>query len=80
MSALTASVFAYFIAHSSDGKFMPFAIAAVLVLLPISIACDYFYSKQEPVKKTGAASIVMILHAVLFALLVLALLLPRYFV
>lgn len=68
MSVLTTTVLANFIAKTNDGAFMPYAIAAVLVLLPISVICDFFYSKQEPVKKTGAASVVMIIHAVLFAL------------
>ncbi|HUD05387.1 MAG TPA: hypothetical protein VMR18_00485 [Candidatus Saccharimonadales bacterium] len=68
MSVLTATVLANFIAGANDGNFMPYTIAATLVLLPISVVCDFFYSKQEPEKKTGAASIVMVIHAVIFAL------------
>lgn len=67
-SVLVGTVFANLIFKSDTGGFMPYGIAAVLVLLPISIACDFFYSKQEPAKKTGATSIVMVIHAVLFAL------------
>lgn len=47
---------------------VPYAIAAVLVLLPISLICDIFYGKREPVKKTGASMVVMVIHAVIFAL------------
>lgn len=68
MSILTISVLANFITDAETGGFTPYGIAAVLVLLPISIACDVFYSKQEPPKKAGAASIVMVIHAVIFAL------------
>jgi len=52
----------------SSSNFTPYAIAAVLVLFPISLICDYFYSKSEPQKKTGAAMLVMVVHAVIFAL------------
>ena len=68
MSILTITVLANFIKGSDTGGFTPYGIAAILVLLPISIVCDVFYSKKEPEKKTGAASIVMVIHAVLFAL------------
>lgn len=68
MSILTITVLANFINDTETGGFTPYGIAAVLVLLPISIACDVFYSKQEPHKKAGAASIVMVIHAVIFAL------------
>lgn len=68
MSCLVATVLANLIKNADTGGFMPYGIAAVLVLLPIAIACDIFYTKQEPAKKTGAASVVMIIHAVLFAL------------
>jgi hypothetical protein len=68
MSFLTATVLSSFIGDSDTNFFTPYAIAAILVLLPISIVCDHFYSKEEPAKKTGAASIVLVIHAVLFAL------------
>lgn len=56
--------------NNSDGdtSSVAYAIAGVLVLLPISVICDVFYSKKEPEKKTGASSIVMVIHAVIFAL------------
>lgn len=69
MSLLTGAVLANFIADTDTGGFTPYAVAAVLVLLPISIVSDIFYSKHELPKKTGAASIVFVIHAVLFALL-----------
>ncbi len=68
LSILTATVLANFISGAETGGFTPYAAAAVLVLLPISFVCDLFYSKHEPEKKTGAAMIVMVIHAVLFAL------------
>lgn len=47
---------------------VPYAIAATLVLLPIATVCDIFYLRREPVKKHGAAMVVMVIHAVIFAL------------
>ena len=47
---------------------IPYAIASSLVLLPISFVCDWFYGKKEPQRKTGAAMVVMVIHAVIFAL------------
>lgn len=50
---------------SSDSA--PYVFAAALVLLPISIVCDLFYSHKEPTRKTGASMILMVIHAVIFA-------------
>lgn len=68
MSFLVSTVMANFLGKVDTGEVAPYAIASVIVLLPISLICDFFYSKKEPLKKTGAASIVMVIHAVLFAL------------
>lgn len=68
LSSLTAAVLTTFIAQSDTSAFSKYALAAILVLLPLSLACDIFYSKYEPVKKTGAATVVMVIHAVIFAL------------
>ncbi len=69
LSGLTASVLASFIGEADTGEFTPYAIAAVLVLLPISYVTDYFYSKSEQEKKTGISMAIMVIHAVLFALI-----------
>ena len=68
LSVLTSLVVANFIADADIGSGAAYGIAAVIVLLPISYICDYFYSKKEPQHKTGAETIVMVIHAVLFAL------------
>lgn len=68
MSFLTVTVLAHFINGADVGDSTLYSIAAVLVLLPISVVCDIFYIKREPEKKTGASSIVMVIHAVIFAL------------
>lgn len=65
---IAITVMTYYIVGSDVLVMLPYSIAAILVLLPISIVCDLFYMKKEPVKKTGAASVVMIIHAVIFAL------------
>jgi hypothetical protein len=68
LSILTAMVIANFINDTELGGFTPYGIAAILVLLPISYICDHFYSKKEPQKKAGVEVLVMVIHAVIFAL------------
>jgi hypothetical protein len=68
LSFLTTSVVANFIDSSYEDWFSSYGIAAVLVLLPISYICDSFYAKKEPAKKVGAETVVMVIHAVIFAL------------
>lgn len=68
LSVLTYTVFTDFLDQGDNSSFSYYIISAALVLLPISLICDYLYSKKEPGKKTGAASIVMVVHGVLFAL------------
>ena len=53
----------------SVNEVVPYAIAASLVLFPLSFVCDTLYRKHEPTKKTGAAMVIMVIHAVLFAIL-----------
>lgn len=48
---------------------VPYAIAASIVLLPLAFFTDRMYSKQEPPKKAGGEAVIMIVHAVLFAIL-----------
>lgn len=68
-SILAGIVLTFFlIKDSSIGDAPLYFMAAVLVLLPISTICDIFYSKHEPVKKSGASSVAMIINAVIFAL------------
>jgi hypothetical protein len=68
MSILTSLVYTSFLTDQDVGGAAPYSIASVLVLLPIAIVCEALYRKKEPAKKTGAASIVMVIHAVIFAL------------
>ena len=66
--AISIMVTTYYIIGTDVNEMIPYGIAAVLVLLPISVICDLIYNKKEPIKKTGVASVVMIIHAVIFAL------------
>jgi len=55
--------------HSSySGDVLPYALAAVIVLFIISAVVDALYSRSEPMRKQGAAMVIMIIHAVIFAL------------
>lgn len=62
-------IFANFITQTTNEEIIPYAIAASFVLLPIAFVCDMFYRKHEPIKKTGALMVIMVIHAVIFALL-----------
>jgi len=68
LSALTTSVFQRLVAGQAIGNFNYYVIAALFVLLPISFICDTVYSKNEPDKKVGPSSLVMVIHAIIFAL------------
>lgn len=69
LGTLLATTLVHMMSGAGTEGFTPYGIAATLVLLPIAAVCDILYSKHEPEKKTGAASIVMVIHAVIFALL-----------
>lgn len=69
MSVLTSIVLAHFMLEDANvGESIIYGIAAIIVLLPVSVICDIFYSKKEPEKKIGFASVVMVIHAVIFGL------------
>lgn len=55
--------------ESSIQEPVAYGIAAALVLLPVALLCDIFYSRLEAEHKKGASSVIMVIHAVLFALL-----------
>ena len=61
----------YFIAPDSrryDEGMVAYSLAAVVVLFVISVICDMFYTRREAVQKAGASMVIMIIHAVIFAL------------
>lgn len=66
---LMSVVLVNFILKESVNEVVPYAIAASVVLLPLAFVCDLFYRKHEPVKKAGGAMVIMVIHAVLFAVL-----------
>lgn len=68
MSVLVAAVLSYFITKTDIGDTVLYGLAAVVVLLPISLVCDVLYLKHEPDYRTRSSSVVMTVHAVLFAL------------
>lgn len=53
----------------STNETLPYALAASIVVLPLAFIADLFYRKKEPVRKTGAAMVIMTVHAVLYAIL-----------
>lgn len=47
---------------------VPYAVAASLVLLPLAFFTDRAYSKREPLKKANGEAVIMVIHAVIFAI------------
>jgi uncharacterized membrane protein YqjE len=68
LSVLTTTVYSSLINKEDVGGFVPYGVAAVLVLLPISFICDSFLVGKESEKKRGPEIIIMVIHAVIFAL------------
>jgi hypothetical protein len=73
LSVLAGITFGYFIAGSDAtfwGDSLAYPLAAVIVMLVISLVTDFFYARHEPVAKKGAASVIMLIHAVFYLLTV----------
>ena len=77
---IMAVILINFILDENVSSVVPYAIAATVVLLPIAFFTDRAYRKREPIKKVGGASVVMIIHAVLFALLGIGTLISAVFI
>ena len=58
---------------------IPYAVAAIIVLFPLAFICDLFYRKHEPLRKAGAAMVIMLIHAVIFALFAIGALITAVF-
>ncbi len=76
---LTSVILVNTIVGDDVSKIIPYAIAASIVLLPLAFVSDLFYRKHEPLRKTGAAMVIMLIHAVLFALLAIGALIISVF-
>lgn len=72
LSILTSISIGHFMMKDAHGDFggsmISYALAAVIVLFIISAVSDAVYTKREPEHKQGAATVIMIIHAVIFAL------------
>ncbi len=79
LSALTFMVIFNLLNKTDSGFSSLYALAAIVVLLPISLACDHFYQKHETKKKQGASMVVMVIHAVIFALFAIGALIASLF-
>lgn len=73
LAVLAGITFGYFIAGSDAsfwGDSLAYPLAAVIVMLVIALVTDFFYARHEPVAKKGAASVIMLIHVVLYMLTV----------
>lgn len=68
VSIMTWAIISFYMDGLNISDTALYGVAALLVLLPLSLGCDIFYHKKEPEVKTGAASVIMIIHSVIFAL------------
>jgi hypothetical protein len=59
---------------------IPYALAASIVLLPVAFFVDLFYRKYEPIKKQGASMVIMVIHAVIYALITIGTLIGAVFI
>jgi hypothetical protein len=69
ISVMAVAVLSFFITGSSIGDSINYSMAAVFVLLPLSLIFDLMYIKNEPETKSRISSVITIIHAVIFALL-----------
>lgn len=51
-----------------ESTIIAYSLAAAVVLFLISLICDFIYTRFEPLAKRGGATVIMIIHAVLYAL------------
>lgn len=68
---LSAVVIGYFVEGSSvvsEVEMVAYPIAAAVVLLLTSAVIDLFYARREPAHKEGFATVIMVIHAVIYAL------------
>lgn len=69
---LSGTVIGYFVQGVSSSidtvEVLAYPIAAVIVLLLVSSVIDLFYARREPEHKEGFATVIMVIHAVIFAL------------
>jgi hypothetical protein len=82
LSVLAGITFGYFIAGSEAtfwGDSLAYPLAAVIVMLVIALVTDFFYARHEPVVKKGAASVIMLIHAVVYLLTVVGALIAIVF-
>jgi hypothetical protein len=49
---------------------LAYPLAGVIVMMIVAFVTDFFYAKHEPVVKKGAASVIMLIHVVLYSLIV----------
>lgn len=79
LSVLIFIVIFNLINHTDSGNSSLYALAAIVVLLPISLVCDFMYQKHELKKKQGVSMAVMVVHAVIFALFAIGTLIGSLF-
>lgn len=84
LSWLVFVTFAYFTDQSIIGDdlstVVAYPIAAVVVLLLMSVVTDMFYMRREPAHKTGVATAIMVVHTVIFALFGVGLIVSSVFI
>lgn len=71
VSWLAGVVISYLISGSNyvQNELLAYSLASVIIMLIVALVTDVFYAKYEPVRKTGGANVIMLLHVVPFILI-----------
>lgn len=67
-TVLSGSLAHFIIDSNGDTNWIIYTLSPLIVLLPVSIICDHYYSKVEPAKKHGFSAVVMVINAVVAGL------------
>jgi len=79
---ISSTVYYYLNGKDSDnyGSLALYAVVSVVILVGIAVVCNSLYQKNEPRPKKGPAAVIMIIHAVIFALFAIGAVIEAIFV
>lgn len=82
MGWLAAVVFTYTVTKDAGvdwATILAYPLAAVIILFVFALITDALYARREPMKKSGAAKVIMLLHVVPFVLVSIGALITAVF-
>jgi hypothetical protein len=79
LSSLITSILSHFLFENTSNFEVIYSLAASIIFLPLALVSELFYQKHEPERKTGAASFLQVIHAVIFAIIAIIALIVALF-